>query len=103
MTSLTLKSKLGALVAMTLLSVSAWAQTTVDMTDGEIRKVDKAASKITIKHGDIKNLDMPAMTMVFQVRDAALLDKVKTGDVVRFHAESQAGAYIVTHIDVTKK
>jgi Cu/Ag efflux protein CusF len=95
--------KWGALAAMALLSVSAWAQTPADMTDGEIRKIDKAASKITIKHGDIKNLDMPAMTMVFQVRDAALLDKVKTGDVVRFHAESQAGTYIVTHIDVAKK
>jgi len=95
--------KLGALAAMALLSVSAWAQAAADMTDGEIRKVDRAASKITIKHGDIKNLGMPAMTMVFQVRDAALLDKVKTGDVVRFHAESEAGAYIVTHIDVTKK
>jgi len=94
---------LGTLAAMALLSVSAWAQTTTDMTDGEIRKVDKAASKITIKHGDIKNLDMPAMTMVFQVRDAALLDKVKAGDVVRFHAESQAGTYIITHIDVAKK
>ena len=95
--------KLGVMAAISLLSVSAWAQTATVMTDGEIRKVDKAASKITIKHGDIKNLDMPAMTMVFQVRDAALLDKVKAGDVVRFHAESQAGAYVVTHIDATKQ
>jgi Cu(I)/Ag(I) efflux system periplasmic protein CusF len=96
-------SKLGALVATALLSISAWAQTATDMTNGEIRKVDKAASKITIKHDDIKNLEMPAMTMVFQVRDASLLDKVKAGDVVRFHAESQAGTYVVTRIEVTRK
>lgn len=95
--------KLGAIAAISLLSVSAWAQTATDLTDGEIRKVDKAASKITIKHGDIKNLGMPPMTMVFQVRDASLLDKVKAGDVIRFHAESQAGAYVVTHIDVAKQ
>lgn len=95
--------RLGTLAAMTLLTVSAWAQAAADLTDGEIRKVDKVSNKITIKHGEIKNLDMPPMTMVFQVRDATLLDKVKTGDVVRFQAETQAGAYIVTHIDVTKK
>lgn len=95
--------KLGVMTAIAFLSASAWAQTATDLTDGEIRKVDKSASKITIKHGDIKNLGMPPMTMVFQVRDAALLDKVKAGDAVRFHAESQAGAYIVTHIDVTKQ
>ena len=46
------------------------------LTDGEIRKVDKDAKKITIKHGPMPSLDMPAMTMVFQVKDPALLDKV---------------------------
>ena len=52
------------------------------MTEGEVRKIDKEARKITLKHGDIKNLDMPGMTMVFQVKDAALLDKVKAGIVL---------------------
>ncbi|TAH13574.1 MAG: hypothetical protein EAZ11_01680 [Curvibacter sp.] len=84
---------LGALGA-----TSAWAQAT-DMSNGEIRKIDKATSKITIKHGEIKNLDMPPMTMVFQVRDASLLDKAKTGEKVRFTAELKEGAYVVTALE----
>ena len=58
--------------------------TASDMTDGEIRKIDKDAKKITIKHGEIKHLEMPSMTMVFQVKDAALLEQVKVGDKVKF-------------------
>ena len=69
------------------------------MSSGEIRKVDKVASKITIKHGEIKNLDMPPMTMVFQVRDPALLEKAKAGDKVRFSAVQQEGAIVVTAIE----
>ena len=69
-----------------------------DMTDGEIRKVDKDTKKITIKHGDIKNLDMPGMTMVFRVKDAAILDNLKTGDKIRFKAEQAGSAIIVTEI-----
>ena len=74
----------------------------IPMADGEVRKVDKDAGKITLKHGPIKSLDMPPMTMVFQVKDRALLDKVKTGDKVRFAAEEKAGAYIVTAIEAAK-
>ncbi|MBL8332177.1 MAG: copper-binding protein, partial [Rubrivivax sp.] len=55
------------------------AATAADMADAEVRKVDKDASKLTLKHGEIKSLDMPPMTMVFTVRDKALLDKVKVG------------------------
>ena len=69
-----------------------------DMTEGEIRKVDMESKKITIKHGAIKNLDMPGMTMVFQVNDAAMLGKVKAGDKVRFSAEKSGGAIVVTEI-----
>ena len=69
-----------------------------DMAEGEIRKIDLDAKKITIKHGEIKNLDMPGMTMVFQVRDPALLEKVKAGDKVRFKAEKAGGAIVVTDI-----
>ena len=69
------------------------------LTDGEIRRVDKEAKKLTIKHGPITNLDMPAMTMVFQVKDVAMLDQVKAGDKVRFRAEKDGGQYIVTKIE----
>ncbi len=72
------------------------------MTDGEVRRVDKDAKKITIRHGPIQNLDMPAMTMVFQVKDAAMLDKVNPGDKIKFCAEKIAGAIIVTDIESAK-
>ncbi len=72
------------------------------LTDGEIRKVDKEAKKLTIKHGPIQNLEMPAMTMVFQVKDAAMLDQVKAGDKVKFSAEKVGGAYTVTRIEPAK-
>lgn len=78
------------------------ASSLVTMTDGEIRKIDKEANKITIKHGEIKNLDMPAMTMVFQVKDSTLLDKVKGGDKVKFVAEKSGGAIVVTDIQLGK-
>lgn len=69
------------------------------MADGEIRKVDKDAKKITIKHGPLEKLDMPAMTMVFRVKDPQLLGKVKVGDKVKFDAEKVGGAYTVTKIE----
>ena len=72
------------------------------MTEGEVRKIDKEAKKITLKHGDIKNLDMPGMTMVFQVKDASLLDKVKAGDKVKFAAEKTDSAIVVTAIEPVK-
>ena len=73
-----------------------------DMTEGEIRKVDKDTKKITIKHGEIKNLDMPGMTMLFQVKDPAMLDMVKAGDKVKFKAEKAATGIVVTEIQVAK-
>lgn len=78
------------------------AQAGAALSDGEIRKVDKDAKKITIKHGPLANLDMPPMTMVFQVRDAALLDQVKAGDKVKFEAEKVGSAFTVTKIEPAK-
>ena len=72
------------------------------LADGEVRKVDKEAKKITIRHGPIANLDMPPMTMVFQVADAGMLDHVKPGDKVKFAAEKASGAYTVTKIEPVK-
>lgn len=68
------------------------------LSDGEVRKVDKDAKKITIKHGPLANLDMPPMTMVFQVKDPAMLDQVKAGDKIKFEAEKVGGAFRVTKI-----
>ncbi len=72
------------------------------LTDGEIRRVDKDAKKLTIRHGPIQNLDMPEMTMVFQVKDPAMLDKVNKGDKIRFSAEKIDGVYTVTGIEAAK-
>lgn len=68
-------------------------------SEAEVRKVDTAAGKITLRHGEIKNLDMPPMTMVFQARDPALLAKVKAGDKVRFTADKLNGAYTVLSLE----
>lgn len=76
----------------------AAAASAAELADGEIRKVDKEAKKLTIKHGEIKKLDMPAMTMVFQVKDSAMLDKVKVGDKIRFAAENTTAGLVVTEI-----
>jgi uncharacterized cupredoxin-like copper-binding protein len=73
-----------------------------DMADGEVRKVDRDAKKITLRHGELKALDMPPMTMVFQVSDPALLDSVKVGDKVKFKAEKIGGALVVTAIEVAR-
>lgn len=73
-----------------------------DMAEGEIRKVDVENKKITIKHGTIKNLDMPGMTMVFQVKDPAMVDRVKPGDKILFTAEKLNGAIVVTDIQMAK-
>ena len=69
-----------------------------ELTDGEVRKVDRDAKKITLKHGEIKNLDMPPMTMVFRVQPPELLSGIKVGDTVKFRAEQADGAYTVTAI-----
>ena len=80
----------------------AMPMSTGAMADGEVRKIDKENKKITLKHGEIKNLDMPGMTMVFQVRDPAMLDTVKAGDKVMFKAEKANGAMVVTEIQSVK-
>lgn len=78
------------------------AETEAPMSEGEIKKVDKEASKITIKHGELKNLDMPPMTMVFRVTDPAMLDQVKAGNKIRFVAEKVNGAFTVTKLEIQK-
>lgn len=90
------------LLSTLLLAATATLALAADFTDAEVRKVDKATAKLTLKHAEIKALDMPAMTMVFNVKDAAVLDKLKAGDKVRFKAVNEGGKYIVTEIEPAK-
>jgi Cu(I)/Ag(I) efflux system periplasmic protein CusF len=79
-----------ALAGATAVGTAALAQ---DMTAGEVTKLDKAAGRITLKHGGIKQLDMPPMAMAFRLRDG-----VAVGDRVRFSAERIDGQYVVTSL-----
>ena len=72
------------------------------MSEGEVRKVDRAAGKITLKHGPVPSIDMPPMTMVFGVKDPALLDQVKPGDKVLFKAVNEAGKFTISNLQVVK-
>lgn len=95
---------IAAIAAATILG-TAIAQTAAkpaDMVEAEVRKVDKDNKKITLKHGEIKSLEMPPMTMVFGVKDAAVLDKVQAGDKVQFRAINDGGKFTVTEIQPSK-
>lgn len=72
------------------------------MSEGVVKKVDKAQGKLTIKHGQLTNLDMPPMTMIFRVQDPAMLDQVKPGDAIHFRADRKNGMLIVTQIETAK-
>jgi Cu(I)/Ag(I) efflux system periplasmic protein CusF len=97
-----MKRRTGTMLAAAALALAplahAGSHQSAAFTEAEVRKVDKAAGKVTLKHGPIANLEMPPMTMVFRVKDAAMLDQVKAGDKVRFKAEKIQGAYTVTEV-----
>jgi len=78
--------------------LSSWSQSD-EKVAGEVRKVDRDNQKITIKHGEIKSLDMPPMTMVFTVKDPVLLDAAKPGNKVRFSVAREDGKFVVTAIE----
>lgn len=101
-------------VALSLTTSMVWANThqkaspptlqapsaaIADMSEGVVRKIDKDAGKITLKHGELKNLQMPAMSMVFRVKDPAMLQQVKVGDQVSFVAEKVGGQFTLTRIE----
>jgi Cu/Ag efflux protein CusF len=72
------------------------------MTSGVVKKVDKDAGKITISHGPLENLGMPKMTMVFRVKDPAMLDRLKEGDKINFVADKVNGAFTVMSVEPAK-
>lgn len=80
----------------------ATAATDAALASGEVKQIDKGAGKITIKHGPLANLEMPAMTMVFRVKEPGMLDQVKSGDKISFVAEKVNGALTVTRLEPAK-
>lgn len=84
-------------ISCLLFSVTAFAQNDT-MADGVIKRIDMEAKKLTIKHGEIKNLEMPPMTMVFRVADDAMLEAVKKGDKIQFNVIEKDGKMTVTEI-----
>lgn len=78
------------------------SESTGAMSTGEVKKIDKDTGKITIKHGPLTNLDMPAMTMVFRVKEAGMIDQVKAGDKINFTAEKVDGTLMVTKLQPAK-
>lgn len=108
-----MKARISMLAAASLLlAAPVWAQTHGSQSnhasseagigtavEGEVRRIDKDAQKITIRHGPLAQLDMPAMTMVFQVKDPAVLDQLKPGDKIRFVPEKVGGAFLADKIE----
>lgn len=87
------------LLACGLTAVSAVANEQPPMSEGELRKIDQANQRVTLRHGPIDNLKMPPMTMVFRVQDASDLEGLSAGDQVRFRADREDGNYIVTELE----
>ena len=106
MTSIVLSSGLAhaQMDAMQMGSKAAASAPTAStkLTEGEVRKVDLATGKVTLRHGPIENLGMPGMTMMFKVTDPKSLGNFKEGDKVRFRAEHMEGTVVVTHIEAAK-
>ena len=95
------KSLLIATLA-TLFSLPLQAADPAPLSQGEVRKVDAAAQKITLRHGPIASIGMPPMTMVFEVEKAELLEGVSAGEKVRFQARQEGNRYIVTDLQVVE-
>jgi|TARA_R110000796_G_scaffold211576_1_gene327724 Cu/Ag efflux protein CusF len=92
--------KITMLLALSLLAATPIMADTHDaMSEGELRKIDTAGQRVTLRHGPIDNLKMPPMTMVFRVQDAADLDGFTAGDKVRFRADKEGDSYIVTELE----
>ncbi|MCX7668584.1 MAG: copper-binding protein [Anaerolineae bacterium] len=102
----------GSLLALSTVPIAASAQSakpaapaasaTADMAEGVVRHVDREAGRIMLRHGEIKSINMPPMTMLFHVRDRALLDGVNAGAKVRFAVVAEDGKHVITHMTLAE-
>lgn len=89
------KSVTAATILLALFAFTSAALAETGTAEGEVRKVDQAAGKITVRHGPIEGMDMPPMTMVFRVKNATLLDKLKAGNAITFTVSKEQGAFYI--------
>lgn len=78
------------------------AAATTTLSEGQVKKVDKARNTLTLRHGPLQNLGMPGMTLVFRVQEAEWLDRVKPGDTIRFLADRVEGVFTVTRLETVR-
>jgi len=88
-----------AAIALVAAAATQVALAASPMTDGEVKKVDKPAARVTLKHAEIKSLDIPAMTMSYRVKDPKMLEQLQAGDKVRFSIERVDSQYTVVAIE----
>lgn len=93
---------LWAITAFALAAPAARAQGALPVVDAQVRQIDTNTQTITLAHGDIPNVSMPAMTMVFRVKDASMLTAVKIGDKVKFSADKVDGIITVVSLEAAK-
>ncbi|MDN5250316.1 copper-binding protein [Betaproteobacteria bacterium LSUCC0117] len=89
------------LAATAVLLATSYAQAG-DMTNGVVKRVDTANGKLTIKHEEIVNLDMPGMTMVFDLKDKTAAGRFVPGDAVKFSVELEGNTMVITQIEASK-
>ena len=99
-----MRKTITSIIAVATITVAAIGVASAQSSDGEVRKIDQAAGKITLKHGPIKALDMTdeSMTMVFRVQDPAMLKQVKVGDKVKFDADRVNGQITITKMQKSR-
>lgn len=90
------------LLAAMLIAGTAFPDEHLPKVEAEVRRIDPAAGKISLRHGYIPNLDMPPMTMVFQLEPSTALGEIKAGDQVLVTIDQIDGAYTVMSIEVTQ-
>lgn len=93
---------LGAVIGSMAATLALLAAAPASATEGEVRKIDHAKGKLTIKHGEVKNLQMPAMTMAYRAKPVTLLNGLTVGDRIEFTADKIDGQYVVTAVRKTR-
>jgi Cu(I)/Ag(I) efflux system protein CusF len=93
---------IGAVLALSAASASFAAELPANMSEGEITKIDKDAGKLTIRHGELKNLGMPPMTMVFRAKNPAMIEQAPVGTKIKFVAEKVGGSLTVVQLETVK-